>query len=49
LQEKVLPWLFEKVEMFIENSDRINENVHAIVEYGIRVQQKKYYKKVVEK
>ena len=36
INEKVLPWLYEKVQMFIEIDAQINQNAHEMVEFGVR-------------
>jgi hypothetical protein len=36
LQEKVLPWLFEKVESFILEDEQVNKNAYEIIEIGLK-------------
>ena len=43
-----MPWLFDKVNMFIHDDEMINKNAHEIVETGIRKQQKDHDKKLFD-
>jgi len=38
LTERVLPWLFDKVEMFMHSDNEITQNTHELIETGIRKQ-----------
>lgn len=39
LQEDVLPWLFSKVDMFLEDDDFISQNTFDAIEAGIHLKQ----------
>ena len=36
LNEKVLPWLYDKVEMFMQHENEVNQNTSEMVETGMR-------------
>lgn len=48
LQERVLPWLFSKVDAFMAEDDQISQNTHEIIETGIRRPQKLHEKKLFD-
>lgn len=48
LQERVLPWLFSKVDAFMAEDDQISQNTQEIIETGIRRPQKLHEKKLFD-
>lgn len=48
LQEDVLPWLFSKVDQFLEDEDFIAQNTFEIVETGIHTQKHKHLARLEE-
>jgi len=48
LQERVMPWLFTKIDMFMAQDDQIAKNTHELVETGIREQQKHHAQRVYD-
>lgn len=48
LQERVMPWLFEKINMFMAQDEQIEKNTHELVETGLREQQKHHAQRVYD-
>jgi hypothetical protein len=48
LHEKVLPWLFAKIDNFMAQDDEVNQNAHEMIETGIRKQQKVHEKSIYD-
>jgi len=48
LQERVMPWLFQKIDMFMAQDEQIAKNTHELVETGIREQQKHHAQRVYD-
>ncbi len=48
LQEDVLPWLFSKVDMFLEDDEFVSQNTFDAIEAGIHLKQQQHLAKLQE-